>query len=62
MIVLLNNLILIILEFNKSCVKERERLYVPGRRLTSQLSCFLEMLVQERPSVTGCLFMMPVRA
>lgn len=28
----------------------------------SQLSCFLEMLVQERSSVTGCLFMMPVRA
>lgn len=26
------------------------------------MSCFLEMLVQERSSVTGCLLMMPVRA
>lgn len=35
---------------------------IPGRRPISQFSCFFEMLVHERSSVTGCLFMMPVRA
>lgn len=32
----------------------------PGNRLMSQLSCFLEMLVQLRSRETGCRRMMPL--
>lgn len=35
---------------------------IPGRRPMSQLSCFLEMLVQERSSMRGCRLMIPVSA
>lgn len=34
----------------------------PGSLLTSHVSCFLEMLVQLRSRLTGCLLMMPLRA
>lgn len=34
----------------------------PGSLLTSHVSCFLEMLVQLRSRLTGCLLMIPLRA
>lgn len=33
---------------------------LPGSLLMSQLSCFLEMLVQLRSRAAGCLLMMPL--
>lgn len=35
-------------------------MYLPGSLLMSQLSCFLEMLVQLRSRAAGCLRMMPL--
>jgi len=35
-------------------------IYLPGSLLMSQLSCFLEMLVQLRSRATGCLRMIPL--
>lgn len=40
----------------------RRRSFSPGSLLTSHVSCFLEMLVQLRSRLTGCLLMMPLRA
>lgn len=34
----------------------------PGSLLTSHVSCFLEILVQLRSRLTGCLLMMPLSA
>lgn len=35
---------------------------VPGNRLTSHVSCFLDIVAQDRSSVTGWRLMMPERA
>lgn len=37
-------------------------IHPPGSLLTSHVSCFLEMLVQLRSRLTGCLLMMPLSA